>query len=85
MVRRTLIQKSLFAGKIKSKEPRQMSACREERESLRGLKTYAPQPRSRKTPRGGRKMAKMILTMSLQVKGMMGELRVGGRVRKGLP
>jgi hypothetical protein len=30
-------------------------------------------------------MAKMILTMSLQVKGMMGELRVGGRVRKGLP
>lgn len=85
MVRRTLIQKSLFASKIKRKEPRQMSACREERESLRELKTYAPQPRSRKTPRGGRKMAKMILTMSLQVKGMMGGLRVGGRVRKGLP
>lgn len=35
--------------------------------------TYAPQPRSRKTPRGGRKIARMILTMSEQVKGMLGE------------
>lgn len=30
----------------------------------------APQPRSRKTPTGGRKMARMILQMSEAVKGM---------------
>ena len=34
----------------------------------------APQPRSRKTPRGGRRMAKMILQTSEAVKGMMGDV-----------
>lgn len=37
----------------------------------RKVNTYAPHPRSRKTPRGGTKMAKKILTMSLQVKGIL--------------
>ena len=31
----------------------------------------APHPLSRKTPRGGRMMARMILQISLAVKGMM--------------
>jgi hypothetical protein len=30
------------------------------------IRRSAPQPRSRKTPRGGRKMARMILQMSLE-------------------
>ena len=34
------------------------------------MKKSALQPRSRKTPRGGRKMARMILQMSEAVKGM---------------
>jgi len=39
----------------------------------------APHPRSRKTPRGGRKMARIILHISLPVKGMSGG-RVGERL-----
>lgn len=35
------------------------------------IKRSAPQPRSRKTPRGGSKTAKMILQMSEPVKGML--------------
>lgn len=35
------------------------------------MKKSALQPRSRKTPRGGRKMARMILQMSDAVKGML--------------
>ena len=34
------------------------------------MKKSALQPRSRNTPRGGRKMARMILQMSEAVKGM---------------
>uniref|UniRef100_A0A0S1MIS1 Uncharacterized protein n=1 Tax=Phakopsora pachyrhizi TaxID=170000 RepID=A0A0S1MIS1_PHAPC len=35
------------------------------------MRKSAPQPRSRKTPRGGRMMARMILMMSDPVKGML--------------
>jgi len=35
------------------------------------IKRSAPHPRSRKTPRGGRMTARMILQISLAVKGMM--------------
>ena len=35
------------------------------------MKKSALQPRSRKTPRGGRKMARIILQMSEAVKGML--------------
>jgi len=35
------------------------------------IRRSAPHPRSRKTPRGGRKMAKMILMISLQVKAIL--------------
>jgi len=38
------------------------------------MRRSAPQPRSRKTPRGGRRMAKMILQMSEAVKGMLVDL-----------
>lgn len=38
------------------------------------IRRSAPHPRSRKTPSGGRMMAKMILQMSLAVKGMAGGL-----------
>ena len=33
------------------------------------MQKSAPQPRSRKTPRGGRMMAMMILQMSLELRG----------------
>ena len=39
------------------------------------MQKSAPQPRSRKTPRGGRMMAMMILQMSLELRG---ELVRGG-------
>ena len=35
------------------------------------IRKSAPHPRSRKTPRGGRMMAKMILQMSEAVKGIL--------------
>lgn len=35
------------------------------------MQKSAPQPRSRKTPTGGRMMARMILQMSLAVKGIL--------------
>lgn len=35
------------------------------------MRRSAPQPRSRKTPKGGRRTAKMILQMSEAVKGML--------------
>lgn len=38
------------------------------------MKKSALQPRSRKTPRGGRKIARMILQMSEAVKGMFVDL-----------
>ena len=40
------------------------------------MRKSAPQPRSRKTPTGGRKTAKMILQMSEAVKGMLMDLLV---------
>jgi len=42
------------------------------------MRKSAPQPRSRKTPTGGRKIAKMILQMSEAVKGMLTDLLVVG-------
>lgn len=40
------------------------------------MRKSAPQPRSRKTPTGGRKTAKMILQTSEAVKGMLTDLLV---------
>jgi len=37
------------------------------------MRRSAPHPRSRKTPRGGRMMARMILQISLAVKGILRE------------
>lgn len=39
------------------------------------MRKSALQPRSRKTPRGGRMMARMILQMSLAVKAMVSLMR----------
>jgi len=41
------------------------------------MRKSALQPRSRNTPRGGRKMARMILRMSLPVKGILMYLWMG--------
>lgn len=38
------------------------------------MRRSAPQPRSRKTPKGGRSTAKMILQMSEAVKGIVVDL-----------
>lgn len=80
IVRSTLIQNCQREGRV--------SQCTKHSHELWPL-TSAPHPRSRKTPRGGRKMARMILQMSAPVKGMLsvegwvrGELLMNGIERR---